>query len=218
MTCPVETQEVYVHSIPSFSNKSKYQQFTLQALLADKLDTKNVETELSPIVFAKIRTSKGKDGKFKLAKVLLDTGCTTSIVNQDLVKKLTWNKGPKIRWKTTAGYFQTGNKVTIDFTLPELWEKREVKSSVHVTDQNMGYDLILGIDLLREISIDILPSRDVITWDDAEIPLRPRDITAKEVFNQSPSLEDPTAVKEAVSRIESILDAKYEKADLKNIV
>ena len=65
----------------------------------------------------------------------------------------------------------------------------------------MGYDLILGMDLLRELSIDILSSRNVITWDDTEIPLRPRNITAEEVFNQTPNLEDPTAVKEAVNRI-----------------
>ena len=142
-----------------------------------------------------------------MAKVLLDTGCTTSLVNQDLVQKLPWDKGPKVKWNTTAGSFQTGNKVTIKFTLPELWEKREVKTSVHVIDQNMGYDLILGIDLWRELSIDILSSRNVITWDDAEILLRPRNISAKEVLNQTPNLDDPTAVKEAVSRIESILDA-----------
>ena len=53
----------------------------------------------------------------------------------------------------------------------------------------MGYYLILGMDLLRESSIDILPSRDVITWDDAEIPLRSRNITAKEAYNQSSSLD-----------------------------
>ena len=82
----------------------------------------------------------------------------------------------------------------------------------------MGYDLILGMDLLRELSIDILPSRNVITWDDAEIPLRPRDISVEEVLNLNPKLDDPTAVKEAVSRIESILDAKYEKTDLKALV
>ena len=79
----------------------------------------------------------------------------------------------------------------------------------------MGYDFIIGLDLIRELGINIRGDNDTIQWGDAEIPLRPRDTTKEEAFF---TLEDPEPVKDAVSRIESILDAKYEKADLNEVV
>ena len=69
----------------------------------------------------------------------------------------------------------------------------------------MGYDFIVGLDLIRELGINIRGDNDTIQWGNAEIPLRPRDTTKEEAFF---TLEDPEPVKEAVSRIESILDAK----------
>ena len=57
--------------------------------------------------------------------ILLDTGCTTSIINDKIVKNLSWSKGPKVSWKTLNGYFNTTNTVKVQFTLFELYGKIE---------------------------------------------------------------------------------------------
>ena len=78
----------------------------------------------------------------------------------------------------------------------------------------MGYDMIIGMDLLGELGIDILNSTHFIKWDEAEIPMRPRDVTIKDAY----VIEDPPLVKASTKRITQILDAKYKKANLKDIV
>ena len=118
-------------------------------------------------------------------------------------------------WKISNGYFNTTNTVKVQFTLFELRENREIFTKVHTTTQDMGYDFIVGLDLIRELGINIRGDNDTIQWGNAEIPLRPRDTTKERAFF---TLEDPEPVKEVVSRIESILDAKYKKANLDEVV
>ena len=91
-------QEVFVQNleIPDFSNKSKYDHFTLKALLAGKPKTKKRLDNLSPIVFGELKVNKATKAKYETIKILLDTGCTTSIINDKIVKNLSWSKGPKV--------------------------------------------------------------------------------------------------------------------------
>ena len=77
----------------------------------------------------------------------------------------------------------------------------------------MGYDIIIGIDLLIELGIDLINSTQVIKWDDAEIPMRAIDST----IHDSYLINDPPAIQAETARITSILDAKYEKADIEQI-
>ena len=79
----------------------------------------------------------------------------------------------------------------------------------------MGYDFIVGLDLIRELGINIRGDNDTIQWGNTEFPLRPRDTTKEETFF---TLEDPEPFKEVLSRIESILDAKYKKANIDEVV
>ena len=58
--------------------------------------------------------------------------------------------------KTAAGKFKTGKKVKIKSTILELYEQRSISKSVHISDADIGYDTIMGMDLLSELGIDIL--------------------------------------------------------------
>ena len=98
--------------------------------------------------------------------------------------------------------------------MPELHQNRIINHETHVTNAKMGYDMIIGMDLMSELGIDILNSTHSIKWDEAEIPMRPQDSTLENSY----VIHDPEAVKEATSRLTKILDAKYEKADLKQVV
>ena len=90
-----------------------------------------------------------------------------------------------------------------------------MKSKFHVVnDQPTQYDMIIGRDLLSEFGIDLEFSTNQIWWDEAIIPFRDSASTFNDVF----IVKDSASVTQSTSRIQQILDAKYEPADLTEIV
>ena len=168
---------------------------------------------LSPITFGRLRTRHG-DPKPKTIKILLDTGASGSIVHYSSVKKLRQKLNKTTEWGTAAGSFTTNKICKLQFTLPELHEKRLINWDFHVTRQSFNYDMIIGRDLLTELGLEFSFKKQTITWDTAEIPMKPRDCTPETSFY----IQESLAVDEATDRIKQIIDAKYEPADLKQVV
>jgi hypothetical protein len=56
-------------------------------------------------------------------------------------------------------------------------------------------------------------SRDMIIWEEGEMPMKPQDSTRENSF----FVKEPDALHEEADKRSKILDAKYQKADLKNI-
>ena len=91
---------------------------------------------------------KGKE-KFKNYHILLDSGCSSTIVMGRLVEKLRPEKDSLIQWITQAGNITTNFKVKIYFTLPALSATNVVTWDYHVDDFAKGrYYMILGQDIL----------------------------------------------------------------------
>ena len=86
---------------------------------------------------------------------------------------------------------------------------------MHVTAPPMGYNMIIGRDILELLGIDLQFSTNTIKWDHAVIPMRPNQCTTRDSYQQT--LKSPSLDKE-FKRITEILDAKYEPADLPKIV
>ena len=64
------------------------------------------------------------------------------------------------------GKITTHSKVRVDFSLPELSEKKIVTWNCHVDDSTKGiYDMILGRDLLTELGLNVKLSNHVIEGD-----------------------------------------------------
>ena len=100
------------------------------------------------------------------------------------------------------------------FTLPEFSVSRVIHSEIHATKQSLGgYDIIIGRDLLRELGIVLDFNRETIIWGDGEVPMKPRDATAETHF----FVDEPDGLLEEADRMSKILDAKYSKADLKQV-
>jgi glutamyl/glutaminyl-tRNA synthetase len=125
-----------------------------------------------------------------------------------------------IKWTTKAGSFKTSKKVNCTFTMPEFHEGRDINWNCYVdeTDNKLSrYDMIMGRDLLKDLKMDFLFSKNLITWDNASIPMRDPDCFEKENiedFEQEIFLmHDPDTTE--VERIQQILDAKYAPANLK---
>ena len=119
------------------------------------------------------------------------------------------------QWETQNGRMTTNSKAKIEFLIPELNDQRLVNTYVHDTSSNMTYLMIIGQDLMQDLGIDVLNSSKTIKWDDQEISQRPRDVSMQEAMQIQ---QDPPAVQAETKRISDILDAKYEPANLDQIV
>ena len=140
-------------------------------------------------------------------KALLDTGCTSTLISDKFVPQNKAKFQNTTVWQTTAGSFNKTAKSKLQFTMPELHEQRIITHDTHVTNAQMGYDIIIEMDLLKELGIDILNSTQSIKWDTAEIPMRPQDSTVEDAY----FIAEPEAVQEATSRLTKILDANMKK-------
>ena len=157
------------------NNKIDFENFTLKKLLVGNYLKPKVGKNLSPIVFINLCVDSKKDQIITL-KALLDTGATSTIIKSKFVTKLDKRQCEPTAWKTANGYFETHEKVKTEFLIPELNDQRLITADMHETQQNMPYDLIIGIDLLKELGIDILNSKLTIKWDESETPFKDRSI------------------------------------------
>jgi Reverse transcriptase (RNA-dependent DNA polymerase) len=73
--------------------------------------------------------------------------------------------------------------------------------------------MILGHDVLTGLGIKIDFGNIILEWDSIVIPMKDADENSKEAFAH----HKPKAIVQASDRLKSILDAKYEKANLKEV-
>ena len=87
-----------------------------------------------------------------------------------------------------------------------------LKYNFHVMeDILLGYDMIIGRDLMRLLKLDVKYSTSTVEWfGNGEIPLKPPTATAETHF----FISDPAHLVAEADRMSTILDAKYSKVDL----
>jgi RNase H-like domain found in reverse transcriptase/Reverse transcriptase (RNA-dependent DNA polymerase)/Integrase zinc binding domain/Retroviral aspartyl protease len=165
-----------------------------------------------PVVTGVIDTNKNGSSNTKVL-VLLDSGASQSIVKYELIKQLNLIHSTPTTWNTVAGKFLTKHMVNIKFKLPTLHESRIIETKVHVTKSLNKYDMIIGRDLLQDLGIILNFQDNIIQWDHA--------ITAMTSIDSEPiinTIEESKPIIEATNRIKSILEAKYEPANLDDVV
>ena len=72
-----------------------------------------------------MNTIKGKE-RLKFFQIILDSGCSSTILMWRLLQKLSPKKRVVMQWHTQAVNITTNIKVKIDFTLTELSETNVV--------------------------------------------------------------------------------------------
>ena len=157
-------------------------------------------------------------------KVLFDTGCGSTLINHKLVKELKQTREKKTKWRTKAGKFTTSNKCNVTFNLPAFHEHREITWNCYVdpTEPNTicNYDMIIGRDLMHEIGINILFKEGIMEWDNATTPMQSidklQDNYLEEFEQELMFTHDPVTTD--AERIQNIINAKYKKADLAEVV
>ena len=73
--------------------------------------------------------------------------------------------------------------------------------------------MIIGRDILQGLGIKFDFSDLTIEWDAVTVPMRDADSVQEDAFY----VHEPEAITEATQRIKTILDAKYKKANLKEV-
>ena len=114
---------------------------------------------------------------------MLDSGSSSTLIGQKFAKNLHFIPSEPTRWKTSAGTFSTHQKALVQFSLPELHSKRTILQPMHVTTAPMGYDVIIGRDIMDLLGIDLQFSTKTIKWDHAEISMRPNNCNQYDTQN-----------------------------------
>ena len=161
--------------------------------------------------------------------VLIDSGSSHSMAKASILKKYKKNFFVKEEssYKTAAGNFNSKYNMEIDLTLDEFGRSTKIKHRFDLdeNEDGIGYDMIIGRDLLTQLNIDVRFSDKTIKWEDQLIPMKS---FAKIWQNEHPTRKElkatvlrsvePKSTKEATDRVIKILDSKYEKADLNKVV
>jgi transposase InsO family protein len=197
------------------STDSRPELFTLRTLLDKKAkEEQNNSAPVVPVVFARVCVDL-TTGTYKDIKALVDSGASSSVVRKNLVKNLrSYTHDSPTRWTTAAGQVRTNHRANVTFMLPEFSDTKTVQWAMHVFQNDINYDIIIGRDLLVEMGMIIDFNEKHIMWNDVAVPMRRSNANIKRDFY----IQESEAIKAAEKRIERILDAKYEPADLDKIV
>ena len=99
-----------------------------------------------------INTRLGKS-KFKKNRILLDNGCSGSIILEKIVHKLCMQKDTTTNWIMKGGNFQTSQKCKTTFILTEFYENKSIEWNLHIDSTPGPHDIILGCDVMSELRI-----------------------------------------------------------------
>ena len=190
-------------------------------LLSDLHKPKKQKTvQVSPVAIGHVNTRIGKP-RVKRVKILLDSGTSSSIILHKYVKNLRQNDTAATIWQTQGGQFITTKRCKVHFSLPEFFDNRLIHWNFHVANTTTpanSYDMIIGRDIMTELGITLDFNLLVMTWDNATVLMRSADALSTEdayvIYNET---YESDIVQEATTRLRSILDAKYEPANLDKI-
>ena len=202
-----------------------YEQFTLARLRHPNVGAHAQHAiDVAPITVAHVKSRERTNNIHKL-KVLLDSGASGSIITSTHVRKLPKTHTSERLWATQAGPMTTHSTCDIKFTLPEFFETRVIEATVNI-DERVGphrYDMLIGRDLLQKLKIIVNFDDLTVTWDNASIYMRDYNALTNVLKDNShffwcEEANETDALQSATERIKKILDAKYEKANLDEIV
>ena len=133
------------------------------------------------MTFGEMKTRLGKT-KTASIRILLDSGASKSIIFKELAKKLRQKKTSTTEWSTVAGTVRTDHKAKVQLKLSEFSEQKVIEWEFHTTDTKFNYDMIIGRDLLSALGIIIDFKDDVMTWDEAIVPMKAVDATVEDSY------------------------------------
>ena len=145
----------------------------------------------------------------------MDSGTSASIIHELFVRtnKFNTRKSSVNTWSTMAGSFSTSCKAEVKIKLPELKFMAHIFAPFHVSSQKNNYNVTFGRDLPRELGINLNFKNNFWGWKETNIPMKSINCKMRTNF----VIEESKNIKSATNRIKKILNAKYKKANFKEI-
>ena len=182
----------------------------------------NSKVRPTPVTIATIKGGKkNREPKYKGLRVLIDTGSSHSLLKEKYSSKNKMKKDKK-EYSTGSGILKTKYETTEQLILPEFSDKKNITWHFSVFEgKSIGYNVVIGRDLLIELRMELSFAKKTVAWEGIEIPmrdfnrLRKWNISRLEMNAIIQESAEPIVTQEATDRIIKILDAKYEKANLR---
>ena len=149
----------------------------------------------------------------KDVKILLDSGASGSIVAEQFVSHFKHVPSKTCTWETMAGSFRTTSKCVVEIILPELNPTAKIRQKLHVVPKMSKYDILLGRDVMQQLGISLDFEDQVIHWNGNSANMKSPHFANNFNYN----IEESYALQAENDRLQRILDAKYEKANLLEI-
>ena len=158
---------------------------------------------------------------------MLGAGTEEIFLNKKWIKFETKCKLVKnINWVTGAGTMVTSRNCSLNFKLDEFSTSKTVKWIFHVDEteisqKNLGYDMIVGLDLMSELGLIINYEDKIVEWKELKIHMTTSSTKFKNKQHLNAILEstqEPKSTRSEQSRLIKILDADYKPANLDEIV
>ena len=133
---------------------------------------KNSSPQPTPVTIANIYGGKkNRTITNESLKVLIDTGCSHSIIAERFCNnKMKTNKNT---YSTGSGSLTTKYSSEVHFTLQEFSDKKIINWEFNVVDsKNLGYDMILGRDIMLQLKMDVSFAQKSVSWEGISIPMR----------------------------------------------
>ena len=106
----------------------------------------------------------------------------------------------------------TQNMVKASFTIPELQDDKMISWNLHITKDLGTHDMIIGRDILELLGVNIRFSDQTVQWGTKCVPFKDQDSTPFDVY-----FVNEDEMEEGSARIQRILDAKYEAANINDV-
>ena len=142
-----------------------------------KFDPLVVPTDPTPVSLATVFNPKDEHQEVKANMlVLFDNGSSGSMIKQEIVEPFLDAFGieQNIEYMTGAGLLTCQKKIPLQVTFDEFGGATKINHEFDVdpNPEGIGYDMIIGRDLLSKLKIDIRFSDKTIKWDDKIVRMK----------------------------------------------
>jgi hypothetical protein len=158
------------------------------------------------------------NGRGRMLRALLDSGCSKSIILKQSTKKKQRTKlmgRDRLEYATYRGKFQSKSSASVGFKLIEFANKQRIDYKFQADElqssKESRYDMIIVSDLLNEIGINIRYSNNCIKWDDDTLGELQDKHACEMIYNL---YTDSPILKEHEEHQAAVLDANYSKVDI----
>ena len=160
---------------------------------------------------------------------LWDSGDTNSMIKILHTKIYECNmRSNKVEYSTVTGVYFTTHDVKVPFCMPEFSSSKIINHCFHVDSNKaesvIGYDMIIGRDLMVQLGLTDNFKRQFLQWDGATVHMKDArnflgqsDLIKRKMREVAMQNAEPASTREATGLLVKILDSNYEKADLKNV-